>query len=589
MVFVGLIVRASIACRERFPRAEPAIENKEFALTDYNADNADLKLKEQQYSEDPLADRESGRYRSEHIMTFVDKWDELINWSARAESEGQFFIDILRARGKESVLDVATGTGFHSVRLSQAGFQVTSADGSAAMLSKAFANASSRGLILKTVQADWRWLNRDIQGKYDAIICLGNSFTHLYEEPDRRRALAEFYAALKHDGILILDQRNYDAILDHGFSSKHKYYYVGDQVSAEPEHIDDGLVRMRYAFPDGSKYTLNLFPLRKNYMRRLLQEAGFQRVRTFGDFQESYGEDEPDFFIHVAEKSALETRWGGAQSSREDVRAVTEDYYDSDDADTFYSLVWGGEDLHIGVYDNTTAIRTASDATVDLMAERLSVGPESRVIDLGAGYGGSMRRLVKATGCSAVCLNISGTQNDRNRHLTRRAGLLDKITVKHGVFEDVPEPDETFDVVWSQDAILHSDRRAKVIAEAFRVLKPGGTLIFTDPCQADDVVPSELQPVYNRLKLQDLGSLRFYREAAETAGFVAVDQTLLTQHLRTHYARVREELIANYDKLRDAGASAQYLDNMAVGLQHWVDAADAGRLAWGIQEFRKPA
>ena len=246
--------------------------------------NPELSLADQVYGDDPLADRETDLYRGEYVMSFVEKWDALIDWSARAESEGQFFIDVLRARGKTSVLDVACGTGFHSVRLTEAGFNVTSADGSAAMLAKAFENGQSRGLILKTVQADWRWLNRDIQGKYDAIICLGNSFTHLHEESDRRRALAEFYAALKHDGVLILDQRNYDSILDRGFSSKHKYYYCGEKVSAEPEHVDDGLVRFKYSFPDGAEYTLNLCPIRKSYVRRLLSEAGFERVRTYGDF-----------------------------------------------------------------------------------------------------------------------------------------------------------------------------------------------------------------------------------------------------------------------------------------------------------------
>ncbi len=56
-------------------------------------------------------------------MSFVEKWDELIDWTARADSEGQFFIDILRARGKETVLDVASGTGFHSVRLTRGRLQ----------------------------------------------------------------------------------------------------------------------------------------------------------------------------------------------------------------------------------------------------------------------------------------------------------------------------------------------------------------------------------------------------------------------------------------------------------------------------------
>ena len=251
---------------------------------------------------------QSELYRDEFVTGFVERWDQLIDWDARAKSEGQFFIDVLRARGKVSVLDVATGTGFHSVRLTEAGFDVISVDGSATMLAKAVENGRNRGLILKTVQADWRELSQRIHGSYDAIVCLGNSFTHLHDEQDRLKALAEFYATLRHDGILVLDQRNYDEMLDHGFSSKHEYYYCGEKVTAEPDYLDDGLAHFKYTFPDGSEYTLNMFPLRKNYVRRLLQEAGFGRVRTYGDFQEVYRDDEPDFFIHVAEKSANANR-----------------------------------------------------------------------------------------------------------------------------------------------------------------------------------------------------------------------------------------------------------------------------------------
>ena len=261
-----------------------------------------LRALRQEFGPDPTRIRSTDHYHAEYIQSFVEKWDELIDWSARAESEGRFFIELLKGRGKHKVLDVATGTGFHSVQLLEAGIEVTSVDGNAAMLAKAFDNARERHLILKTIHADWRWLNREVHGKYDAIICLGNSFTHLFDENDRRRALAEFYAALKHDGILILDQRNYDSILDHGFDSKHKYYYCGEDVVAEPEHVDDGLARFRYEFPDGSTYQLNMFPLRKNYVRRLLREAGFSSVKTYGDFQETYQEADPDFFVHVAEK-----------------------------------------------------------------------------------------------------------------------------------------------------------------------------------------------------------------------------------------------------------------------------------------------
>lgn len=263
-----------------------------------------LNARKQEFGHEPETVRDTGHYQAEYIQSFVEKWDALIDWDARAESEGRFFIELLKGRGKHQILDVATGTGFHSVQLLQAGFEVTSVDGNGAMLARAFENAMERSLILKTIHADWRWLNREVHGKFDAIICLGNSFTHLFEEQDRRRALAEFYAALKHDGLLILDQRNYDAILDVGFDSKHKYYYCGEDVSAVPEHVDEGLARFRYSFADGSEYHLNMFPLRKSYTRRLLQEAGFASVKTWGDFQETYSDARPDFFVHVAEKHA---------------------------------------------------------------------------------------------------------------------------------------------------------------------------------------------------------------------------------------------------------------------------------------------
>jgi glycine/sarcosine N-methyltransferase len=260
------------------------------------------KLK-QLFSEGPSQVKHTEQYQKEYVQSFVEKWDELIDWDARAKSEGQFFVDILKGRDKVKVLDVATGTGFHSIQLIKAGFDVTSSDGNAEMLTRAFQNARDNELMLHTVHADWRWLNKDVHGKYDAIVCLGNSFTHLHEERDRQKALAEFYAALKFDGILILDHRNYDSILDEGFSSKHKYYYCGDQVTAEPEYVDDTLARFLYGFPDGSEFHLNMFPLRKSYTRGLLKEGGFQQVKTYGDFQETYQESSPDFFIHVAEKS----------------------------------------------------------------------------------------------------------------------------------------------------------------------------------------------------------------------------------------------------------------------------------------------
>jgi len=74
-----------------------------------------------------------------------------------------------------------------------------------------------------------------------------------------------------------------------------------------------------------------------------------------------------------------------------------EAYYDSAEADAFYHSIWGGQDIHIGVYrDDSEPIADASRRTVDTMAARLvGVNDTTRILDLGAGYGGSARYLTE--------------------------------------------------------------------------------------------------------------------------------------------------------------------------------------------------
>lgn len=262
------------------------------------------------------------------------------------------------------------------------------------------------------------------------------------------------------------------------------------------------------------------------------------------------------------------------------------EYYDSADADEFYSTIWGGEDIHIGLYDETADIREASRRTVDRMAEILGGLPDKSILDIGSGYGGGARRLVSSHGAMHVtCLNISEVENERNRKLNAEAGLADRIDVVDGSFDNLPFADASFDAVWSQDAILHAPDRDAVLDEVARVLKPGGEFIFTDPMQADNLSDTQaLQPIYDRIHLNNLASFGFYREALKERGFEEVKIEELTRQLRNHYARVREDL----DRRRgELSASDAFVDRMIEGLGHWVNGADAGRLAWGIMLFRK--
>ena len=551
--------------------------------------------KKQSYGDNPIAKRKTDLYKEEYVHSFVQKWDDLIDWDARASSEGDFFIRLLKERGVQRILDVATGTGFHSIRLLRAGFDVTSADGSPEMLAQAFENARRAGFIMRTIHADWRWLSRDIHNKYDAVICLGNSLTHLFAEQDRRKALAEFYTALRHDGVLILDQRNYDGILDNGFTSKHVYYYCGDNVSAEPEYVDEGLARFRYTFADKEVFHLNMYPLRKEYTRRLMNEVGFQQVKTYGDFQETHKVEDPDFYVHVAEKLYKnEERSGsavgnaGSQGYSAAVDTARE-YYNSSDADRFYATIWGGEDIHVGLYDSDNdPIVEASRRTVERIASSVkNLDSKTRVLDIGSGYGGSARYLVKKYGCQVGCLNLSETQNSRNRELNQKEGISLAINVIDGSFEDIPLPDGSVDLVWSQDAILHSGDRKKVFEEVARVLAKGGQFIFTDPMQSAKCPKNVLKPILERIHLDSLGSIEHYQKMAKDCGLTEVEIVDLSKNLTAHYGRVLQELVAQHNNLIRVCAE-EYLANMKVGLQHWVDAGNAGHLTWGILHFQKP-
>ncbi|MFP4511132.1 MAG: SAM-dependent methyltransferase [Spirochaetaceae bacterium] len=268
--------------------------------------------------------------------------------------------------------------------------------------------------------------------------------------------------------------------------------------------------------------------------------------------------------------------------SRSKASSDAETYYDSSDADAFYASIWGGEDIHIGIYEHDTeAIRDASRRTVATMADKVDLNASDTVIDLGAGYGGSARYLAKHYGCHVACLNVSEVQNTRNRALTADQNLSDRIEVVYGDFENLPYDAGSFSVVWSQDALLHSGDRAAVMAEAARVCARGGTLVFTDPMQASDADASTLQPVLDRINLSSLGSPELYERTAKEHGLGLRSFTDLTPHLVRHYSRVLEELLKSEPNARQVSGDA-YVDRMVAGLRHWIDAGSAGSLVWGI-------
>ena len=264
-------------------------------------------------------------------------------------------------------------------------------------------------------------------------------------------------------------------------------------------------------------------------------------------------------------------------------------YYNSDDAENFYSRLWGGEDIHIGLYQSDEEpVVDASHRTVARMCDKLGDKLKgAKVLDIGGGYGGSARYMAEHYGAEVVSLNLSEVQNERGRKQNVERGLDKLVTIVDGDFENVPYENDTFDIVWSQDAMLHSGNRTRVLEEVARVLKPGGSFIFTDPMQSDDCPDGVLGPVLDRIQLETMGSPGFYRRELERLGFTLRQFEDHTEQVPRHYGGIRETLEAREDDLRDSAISNDYIANMKKGLQHWVDAGKAGHLAWGIMIFDK--
>lgn len=272
----------------------------------------------------------------------------------------------------------------------------------------------------------------------------------------------------------------------------------------------------------------------------------------------------------------------------EEVANIAKNYYDSEDADNFYYNIWGGEDIHVGWYQSDSEpILDASHRTVEKMVEKLpQLTANSRVIDIGAGYGGSARYLAKTFGCQVECLNISEKENDKNIQKNKEQGLDHLINVYQGNFEEIPYENESFDIVWCQDSILHSGNKKAVFEEVTRVLKPGAHFIFTDPMQVDNCPDGVLDPVLNRIHLDSMGSVGKYREFAKELGLQEVEVEEQAELLPTHYGRVLEELKKNESHLQDK-VSSEYIERMKEGLGHWVEKGNKGYLNWGVLHFKK--
>lgn len=247
----------------------------------------------------------SDAYKSDYSQELAKEWDKLIGWDNRAKAEGNFLPSLLSELNVKTVWDVATGSGFHASMLHQSGFTVRASDGAEHMVDSAQSNFSDKEQDIECFVADWRQLDQHRETKYDALICLGNSFSHLFSQEDRLSSLTQMRQALNPSGYLIIDNRNYDALLEgHVRDPDESNCCCSDRSSVRLTLEKEDLVYIRCSL-DGREITqINTYPLTQDHFQSLLGQAGFELVFTYGDFRLDRIDTEVEFYLYVLRLSS---------------------------------------------------------------------------------------------------------------------------------------------------------------------------------------------------------------------------------------------------------------------------------------------
>ncbi len=264
----------------------------------------------------------------------------------------------------------------------------------------------------------------------------------------------------------------------------------------------------------------------------------------------------------------------------------TRAYYDGP-ADEIYRTVWG-DNIHLGVACGDECPHPeAMEHTNEIMARAAPLGPGVNVLDLGCGYGSTARYLAANFHCRVTGTNISVKELDLARLRSSEAGLERLLSFEYGDFHRLGYPDASYDVVWSQDAFLHAADKTAVLSECRRVLRPGGTLIFTDILVRRDTPDEDRVKIYDRVKSPEIWDLEDYREALYNLNLPVDREDDWSHHVARSYAWVRDRLQENRQELLPR-IGDETIDRTLESLSFWVDSANSGKIGWALFVAHKP-
>ena len=184
---------------------------------------------------------------------------------------------------------------------------------------------------------------------------------------------------------------------------------------------------------------------------------------------------------------------------------------------------------------------------VDELAQRAMIGPGLQVADFCAGLGGPARYLAHKYGAIVTCIELNPDRARGAWDLTQRVGLAGRVRVVRGDVMRVPLAGASMDAVISQEALLHVPDKRAALSEAFRILKPGGRLAFTDWAEHRPLEAADYESMWQGIAAQSIQSFDRYRLLLEQAGF----RDIHVEDLTGDWGEILAQRFAMYRRLRE--------------------------------------
>ncbi len=243
--------------------------------------------------------------------------------------------------------------------------------------------------------------------------------------------------------------------------------------------------------------------------------------------------------------------------------------YDGAEGDLWELLM--GQQIHIG------GLQSSMD-----LAERAGIGAGQRGVDLCCCNGAGMRLLVRLRGvASMIGVDASKTVIERGRGRCEAESLADRIDF---VLADVCEsglPGAQADFVWGEDAWCYVADKQKLIAEAARLVKPGGVIAFTDwvegPAGLSD---AEASSFLQGMRFSNIEDIEGYRSLLEKNGcrvLEASDTGRFAPYMELYLKMADMQL--TYDALKILDFDQQRLELIKGGFGLFGQLAAAGKIA----------